>query len=185
MELTRRDAVAALAAIGVGGGVVYGASEFTDRDEGDEPDGTPSGAGGADALLDTAVALAEVVYPAEVTEVESFARTFVSGRIESDDDRRTAMIDAANALDDRARSEYSASFRELEPGEGNALLETLRMSQVDPDPEGDERERIRYYLVNELLYGLLRSPKGGQLVGIENPPGHPGGLDAYQQGPDR
>ncbi|WP_135366129.1 gluconate 2-dehydrogenase subunit 3 family protein [Halosimplex halophilum] len=181
MELTRRDAVAALAAIGIGGGVVYGAFEFADRGV---SDGTPSGTEDPDSLLETTVALAEVVYPPEVTEVEPFVREFVSGRIE-DDDRHTAMVDAADALDARARSEYSASFYELDPEEGDALLETLGMSEVDPDPEGDERERIRYYLVNELLYGLLRSPKGGQLVGLENPPGHPGGLEAYQQGPDR
>ncbi|MFC7197275.1 gluconate 2-dehydrogenase subunit 3 family protein [Halosimplex aquaticum] len=184
MELTRRDAIAALAAIGVGGGVAYGASELAGRDGPGGSDGTPSETGDSDALLETAVALAEVVYPTEVTEVESFVRTFVSGRVESDDARRAAMMDAANALDDRAHSEYGTPFRELKP-EGNALLETLGMSRVDPDPEGDERQRIRYYLVNELLYGLLRSPKGGQLAGIENPPGHPGGLEAYQQEPGR
>ncbi|WP_415380112.1 gluconate 2-dehydrogenase subunit 3 family protein [Halosimplex sp. TS25] len=188
MELTRRDAVAALAAIGVGGGVVYGASELRDSDEPDENDGsvgTSAGSDDTEVLLATTVALAEVVYPSEVSEVEPFVRTFVSGRTESDEDHRAAMVDAATALDDRARSEHSAPFRELEPEEGDALLQSLRMSQVEPDPEGDELERIRYYLVNELLYGLMRSPKGGELVGIENPPGHPGGLDAYQQGPDR
>ncbi|WP_436926193.1 gluconate 2-dehydrogenase subunit 3 family protein [Halosimplex amylolyticum] len=191
MELTRRDAVAALAAIGVGGGVVYGASELQDRDGPDRPDGTdgpdgtPTDGDDAEPLLETTVALAAVVYPSEVSEVESFVRTFVAGRIEGDEDHRAAMVDAAKALDDRARSEHSTPFRELEPEEGDALLQSLRMSQVDPDPEGDELERIRYFLVNELLYGLMRSPKGGELVGIANPPGHPGGLDAYQQGPDR
>ncbi|WP_123535606.1 gluconate 2-dehydrogenase subunit 3 family protein [Halosimplex salinum] len=184
MELTRRDAVAALAAIGVGGGVVYGATELREGRGPGESGETPTSADDTGALLETTVALAEIIYPPEVTETESFVRTFVSGRIEDDDARREAMVDAADALDADARSEHGASFRELEPEEGDALLETLGMSQVDPNPEGDERQRIRYYLVNELLYGLMRSPKGGQLVGIENPPGYPGGLDAYQQGPE-
>jgi hypothetical protein len=42
---------------------------------------------------------------------------------------------------------------------------------------------VRYYVVNELLLALYASPTGGELVGIENPQGHPGGTASYQQGP--
>jgi hypothetical protein len=42
---------------------------------------------------------------------------------------------------------------------------------------------VRYYVVNELLYALYTSPTGGELVGIENPQGHPGGHESYQHEP--
>jgi hypothetical protein len=60
----------------------------------------------------------------------------------------------------------------------------MGLSITDPRPAGTDRERVRYYLVDELLYALYASPTGGRLLGIENPPGHPGGLDSYQRGPD-
>ena len=187
MELSRRDAVVALAAIGIGGGAVA----YTQLD-GESPDaggdgsdgGTPTGSSGDSAgLAETAVALADVLYPPEVEDHEEFVRTFVGGRVADDDDHRAAMADAVETLDARANEEYGSPFRDLDPEEGDALLQGMGMESVDPDPEGDEHERVRYYLVNELLYALMTSPKGGALVGVENPPGYPGGLDAYQQGP--
>jgi hypothetical protein len=55
----------------------------------------------------------------------------------------------------------------------------------DPDPDGTDAGRVRYYVVNELLYALYASPTGGELVGIENPRGYPGGTASYRRGPDR
>lgn len=189
MELSRRDAVAALAAIGIGGGAVYAAGEFDDDGPADEsPDDTSTDQARDDqsaALVETTIALADVVYPSDVTDSAEFVRTFVTGRIEDDEDHRAAMAEAVDALDDRAREQYDEPFRDLSAEEGDALLQDLGMRRIDPDPDGSERERIRYYLVNELLYGLMSSPKGGALAGIENPPGHPGGLEAYQQGPQQ
>lgn len=176
MELTRRDAVAALAAVGIGGVAAYSLDESTGGD------GSPGG-GSSEHLLETAVALSAVVYPAEVTGREEFVRTFVSGRVEDDPEYGEAMAEAAATLDERAREEYDASFRTLAPGEGDDLLGGMAMDRVGPDPDGSERQRVRFYLVNELLYALLTSPKGGRLAGIENPPGYPGGLASYQEGP--
>ncbi|MEF8852354.1 MAG: gluconate 2-dehydrogenase subunit 3 family protein [Haloarculaceae archaeon] len=186
MELSRRDAVAALAAIGIGGAVAYtqldGANDGPPGD-GSRGDGSPDAPGDSTTLVETAVALGNVLYPPEVDGVETFVRTYVRGRTDDDDARRTAMTDAVATLDTRADEEYGAPFRDLDPADGDALLEGMDMENVDPDPEGSDRERVRYYLVNELLYALMTSPKGGALVGIESPPGYPGGLDAYQQGP--
>ena len=192
MELSRRDAVAALAAIGIGiGGGAVAHTQLGGSDErgpGDKgaPTDTSDGAGdagGSGPLVDTAAALGDVLYPPEVDGVGEFTRTYVRGRIADDEDRRAAMADAVATLDARADEEYGAAFRDLDPAEGNSLLSGMGMENVAPDPGGSDRERVRYYLVNELLYALMTSPKGGALVGIENPPGHPGGLDAYQQGP--
>jgi hypothetical protein len=54
---------------------------------------------------------------------------------------------------------------------------------ADEDPDGTTAERIRFYVVNELLFALYASPAGGRLVGIENPQGHPGGAESYRRGP--
>ena len=184
MRLTRRDAVAALAAVGIGGGAVAytqldGAGDGPDSaGDGSGPDGSDDGTAGPDdpdgaagtpdsaTVLATAVALADVVYPSDVEGREEFVRTYVGGRIESDETRRTGMADAVATLDARARERHDAPFRDLTVEEGDALLRELGLRTVEPDPEGSPPERVRFYLVNELLYGLLTSPKGGQLVDI-------------------
>ncbi|MFB6139110.1 MAG: gluconate 2-dehydrogenase subunit 3 family protein [Halosimplex sp.] len=188
MELSRRDALAALGAIGIGGGAAYYALEGGDRPDGAGMDGPGTDRAETDrpeTLLDTAAALAAVVYPSEVEASAEFARTYVSGRVGDDDAYREAMTAAAAVLDERAEDAHGAPFRDLSAEEGDAVLREMGMRGVDPDPDGTERERVRFYLVNELLYGLLSSPKGGELVGIESPPGYPGGLEAYQEAPQR
>lgn len=192
MELSRRDAVAALAAIGVGGGAVaYTQTRDEDgaggggSDAGADEDGNADGdaAGATDErILASAEALAAVVYPSDVEGAGEFARTYVAGRI-ADDDRRRETLAAVETLDARAEDAHGSAFRDLDPEAGDALLSEMGMEAVDPDPDGSDREQVRYYLVNELLYGLLTSPKASALLGVENPPGHAGGLDAYQQGP--
>jgi len=59
----------------------------------------------------------------------------------------------------------------------------MSVDTADPVPDGDDVERVRYYVVNELLFALYSSPTGGELVGLENPRGNPGGLASYQRGP--
>jgi hypothetical protein len=172
MELTRRDAVAALAAAGVAGGGAYLATGGSNR-------GAKSN-DGSDDIVETATALAPVLYPSEVDDAEEFVRTYVTGRIEDDDDHRNGMADAVAVLDGYANDEFESNFRELSPEQGDQLLTDVGLDRIRPDPVGSDLERIRFYLVNELLYALFSSPTGGELVGTENPPGHPGGLDSYQ-----
>jgi len=179
MELTRRDAVAALAAVGVVGGGAYLATADGDRGPESDDDGDASN-GAPDDIVETATALAPVLYPSEVTDAGEFVRTYVTGRIEADADHRDGMAAAVSALDGHATEEFESNFRELSPEEGDQLLTDVGLDRVRPDPEGSDLERIRFYLVNELLYALFSSPTGGELVGTENPPGHPGGLASYQ-----
>jgi hypothetical protein len=171
MELTRREAVVALAAAGitVGGGATLLA---VDR-EGES----------ADHGFETMRALAPVLYPSEVTVTDEFVETYVFGRIDGDQAYREAVGEAVAALDERAVEQRGASFVDLDPVDREELLYDLGMASTDPDPDGSETERIRYYLVNELLFALFTTPTGGELVGAENPTGHPGGLAAYQRGP--
>lgn len=188
MELSRRDAIAALAAAGIGlGGAAAYASDSV-PDPGSPADaasnGEPSpGASGSDELLATLVSLAEVLYPSAVSGTGEFVETYATGRFEDDGARRERVSEAAATLDARANKQYGADFRTLSADERDDVLREMNQSYTDADPDGDELQRVRYYLVDELLYALFSSPKGGRLAGSENPAGYPGGLEAYQQGP--
>ncbi|WP_439026220.1 gluconate 2-dehydrogenase subunit 3 family protein [Haloarchaeobius sp. DT45] len=177
MELTRRDALAALAS----GGVVVGsgaaalsqaslrAAEETVEAEVDVP---------------TLVAVAEVVYPNAVTNVESFVRTYVAGRTANRPDYRAGVAESLRAVDATARSWYDDAYAALDADTRDSLLREMGVDAVDPDPAGSTTAQVRYYVVNELLYAFYTSPTGGELAGTENPIGHPGGTESYQRGPE-
>jgi len=179
MELTRRDAAAALAAIGATAGVAVG----IDRLGGTGGNGaTPDASPGDDRVEATLVAAAGVVYPSELTGVESFVSTFLEGRLDGSD-HAAGLREAVADLDDRALSWYGDRFAELPADDRERLLREVGADVAEEDPEGTTAERGRYFVVNELLLALYSSPTGGELVGIENPQGHPGGTESYQRGP--
>ncbi|MDF9744446.1 gluconate 2-dehydrogenase subunit 3 family protein [Natrinema salsiterrestre] len=180
MELTRRDAVAALAALGAGGTLSGCVAP---------PGSTPENDGGSAADVDTEriretmVAAAEVVYPSAVTGTASFVDAFLEGRLE--DRSHAVALDATVAeLNDLAESWYDDPFPTLAPDDRDRFLREVGADTAAENPDGSARERIRYYVVNDLLLALYTSPTGGELVGLENPQGHPGGLESYQRGPD-
>ena len=172
MELTRRDAVAALGALGAGtaGAGCLGQDAAPGSDD-DEP-----------SAVETLVAVAEVLYPAEVAGIDEFVETFLSGRLD-DGPHAEGLGEAVAALETRAESWYDESVAGLSVDDRESLLRETGADTADEDPNGTPGERIRYYIINELLMALYSSPTGGELVGIENPQGYAGGLDSYQQGP--
>jgi hypothetical protein len=174
MRLTRRDALAALSAAGV---AVGGGAALRLREE--DGSGRPVG----DREFGTLVAAAGVLYPSEIEGVEEFVRRYVRGRAEDRPDHARAIADAAGYLDDYAEAWYGSGFAALDPATREAALERMGADAADPDPEGTDVERVRYYVVNELLFALYATPTGGELVGIENPQGHPGGIASYRRGP--
>ena len=171
MELSRRDAVAALAAVGVGGA---GAATYARRRGDDEPPAPD---------VETLVAVAEVVYPGEVEGVEAFVETYAAERASGDDDHARGVRAAAERLDSNARAWYGAPFADLSPGDRDSVLREMGVDTADEAPDGTTAERVRYYVVGDLLLALYASPAGGELVGLENPQGHPGGLESYRRGP--
>ncbi|ELY68072.1 gluconate 2-dehydrogenase subunit 3 family protein [Natrinema versiforme] len=178
MELTRRDAVAALAALG--GGTLAGCAAPT----GSGPDGSGDRAADIDTerIRRTLVATAETVYPSAVTGVEPFVETFLDGRLETRS--HAAKLDAVVAeLNEAARGWYGDGFPALSPDDRDRCLREIGADTAAADPDGTAAERTRYYVVNELLLALYTSPTGSELAGIENPIGHPGGLESYQRGP--
>ncbi|NHN40365.1 twin-arginine translocation signal domain-containing protein [Halorubellus sp. JP-L1] len=177
MELTRRDAMGALAAAGV----AVGASVVADRWMGEDADPPEFD----EHALATTIAVGRAVYPSDVENVESFVRTYALTRSEDDDAYRAGMADAVAALDDYAREWRDAAYVDLGPETAETVLHEMGVDVEDPDPEGVPAERVRFYLVNELLYALYTTDTGGALVGVENPQGYPGGTDSYQRGPNR
>lgn len=178
-RLTRRDAVIALGAAGIGAAGL-GALAWDDLGDGISDGPTDRDDSGG---RETIVAAAEALYPEGVTGIDSFVESYVVGRIQD----RTAYLDgvqtAARRLDGYARHWYDRSFAELDRETRQDVFDEYGLADSEPDPAGSERERVRYYLLNELLFAFYSSPTGGSLVGLENPPGHPGGLDSYQRGP--
>ena len=185
MKLTRRDALAALSAAGVavGGAVVAGRETFDgDLLDGDlvGSDGTAGSDGSAGVPLDesarqTLVAVAEVVYPSKVDGIEGFVETYTEGRLLADESRRRSVATTLSELDEVSREWESTAFTNLDTDTRDELLRELAVDTADPDPEGLLPGRVRYYVVNDLLYALYASPTGGGLAGTPNPIGHPGG----------
>lgn len=188
IELTRRDAIAALAAagVGVGGGMTL----LDDREavrSGPADSGTAAGGEAAGSVGDhereTMVAIAEVVYPSAVSGLDPFVGTYLDGK--ADREGFPGVLSRAVAdLDTYATDWHGDQVVGLDPPTREALLREVGVDTADPDPTGTPAERIRFAVVNELLFALYASPTGGRLVGIENPQGHPGGLASYQRGPN-
>lgn len=184
MKLTRRDAMAALAAVGaVGAGSVAARYDPPRADDGGGENG-----GGGDAepsvsadLLDVMDAAAAVVYPSNVTGRRAFVERYVVGRTDGRESYRRGLEATAAELDAIARDWRDAGFADLSPDARDGVLRGLGVATADPEPDGTVSERIRLYVVNDLLFAFYSSPTGGRLVGIENPIGHPGGTESYRR----
>jgi len=175
-NLTRRDALVALGAAGVAtaglGALTYDALE-------DDLPATPR----TPDERATLTAAAEALYPTAVEGIDEFVETYVVGRLRDRPDHAAGVHEAAGLLDEYARQWYDSGYADLDRETRQAIFEEYGVDTADSVPDGVERERVRYYVVNELLFALYTSPAGGELVGLENPPGHPGGTTSYRRGP--
>jgi len=193
MELTRRDAVAALAAVGATGAAVLAGEQAVDR-AGGGADGARGGettdesAAGGDDRADTERvratmrAVAAVVYPDELTGVDTFLQRYLDGRLDGGD-HALALRQTVAELEELAEAWYGDSVAALPAADRDSFLREIGADTADEDPDGTTAERVRYYVVNDLLLALYASPTGGELVGLENPRGHPGGITSYARGP--
>lgn len=181
MELSRRDALVALGAAGTAVGATAVGLDTFDSDEG-EPTGRDSGPL-SDHRRTTAVAVAHELYPGAVSGIDRFVETFLDGRTRQRPTHAAGVARAVDALDEYCRRWWSQSFLDLDREGRDRALTEMGLEIAEPNPEGSDVERVRYYVVDELLFALYASPTGGELLGIENPPGHPGGTESYRRGP--
>lgn len=182
-ELTRRDALAALAAAGAAGGVGVLARDALDDADEAEVGGDETEPALAESDRETLVAVAETIYPSEVTGIPAFVERYVVGRVGDRPGYAAGVHDAVAILDEYAETWAGRPFREATVDRRDELLRRMGVNVSEPDPDGVERQRVRYYLVNDLQFALYASPTGGRLVGIENPQGHPGGTRSYRRPP--
>jgi len=177
MRLTRRDALAALAGAGIVGG---GAAATLARDgrDTDVPERVFD-----ESTVRTLVRAAEVLYPSGLDGTDAFVRTYAEGKGAERPEFRSGVAEATATLQSYADTWENAAFGGLDVPVRDDLLHRMGIHTADPVADGTDPERVRFYVVNELLYALYTSPTGGELVGIENPQGHPGGTESYQRGP--
>lgn len=133
--------------------------------------------------LETLGALAEVLYPSAVTVSDDFVETYVVGRQAVDDDYRVGLTEALDVLRETSRRETGRKYASLGPERRDGVLRATGAGRAYADPEGTVAQRVRYYLVNGLLYAIYATPKGAGLAGNENPKGYPGGTQVYQEPP--
>ena len=175
MQLTRRDAILALA----GGGVAVGAKSIAEGAMGTSPGGTDDSLSAMS--LDTLLAAADVLYPDQVDPSREFVETYTTRRFS---DQFTEMEAAIDSLRQTARRETGRRFETLPPARRDAVLRATGADRAYPDPGGTTPQRLRYFVVNGLLYALYSTPRGAELVGSANPEGYPGGQEAYQEEPE-
>lgn len=177
MNLSRRDALSALLAGGVGiGGSSLAVSESAINRRSDPTDDTLS-----EDDVQTLVQLTDVIYPSSVEAEPDFVRTYTRRLPE---DRRQEIKKAVRRLDVKSRKLHGTAFKEASSEKRDAILRTIGVANAQSNPTGTTPEHIRYHLVNSLLYALFTSPKGSRLAGIENPVGHPGGYESLMRRPD-
>lgn len=190
MELTRRDALVSVAAVsgGVGGwSALVGQSRQDAADTGKpSPDSIPELDGSfGPQELETMVAIAQVIFPSDVTGIDTFVRTYLDRRARDRPAHAAGITQAVAHLNRLARDWHGGQFTTLGPETQDRFLREVGADTAAADPAGTTAQRVRYYLINELLFALYASPLGGELVGLENPQGHPGGLESYRRGPRR
>ena len=171
MELTRRDALLALA----GGGLV---ASTTFAEDAIDRDATMNGTD-----LETLGALAEVLYPSSVTVTDGFVETYVLGREAVDDGYLAGLSGALDAVRATSKRETGRAYASLDAGLRDHVLRATGTDRAYANPEGTTAQQIRFYVVDGLLYALYTTPRGAGLVGNDNPEGYPGGTRVYQQPP--
>lgn len=173
MQLTRRDALGALAAAGLAS--TAGCSSLL----GEETTATEDA-----GQMETVMALGEVLYPSETEVTEEFLDTYLMGRIVDDERYQAALADGVETLNSRAREAQGSDFADLDESQRVSLVENTALRSGESVADGEPLERVNYHLVDELLFAFYASPVGGELVGNENPRGWPGGfgydMEAYQ-----
>ncbi|MXR20227.1 gluconate 2-dehydrogenase subunit 3 family protein [Halobacterium bonnevillei] len=173
MRLTRRDALEALAAGTVAGLGSVTVSELATRLDDQEAEQQLNRID-----IETAEAVADVVYPSEVTVSPEFIETYYSSMPA---ELRAEAVRAIRDLNTASKRQFSTAFANVESRKTrDDMLRALGVNRAQSNPDGTIPERVRYFLVNGLLYALFTTPKGAELFGIDNPKGYAGGFATFQ-----
>lgn len=169
MKLTRRKTLLGL--LGLSSTASLGVYELSD--EYDKRRGSLSR-----RHLEGLLTIADVVHPSEPDQFETILTGYVTGLTDS---RKRVLLGTLAELDQVSYSQLGIPFRSLSASEATLLLKALGVDRVQSSPQGPLAERIRFHLVNSVLYAVLTDPVGTNVLGIDNPVGHPGGFSSYTQ----
>ena len=172
MKLGRRDVLLGAAGAFAGIGVQAG------FEANDEALAAATRSDLSDEAVTTLVRVARVVYPSDVSVDMRFVDAYYSTLPEY---RVTAAARALDGLDSHARATYGARFGALSVREAETLLRNLGVDSAIPRAHGALAERVRYHVVNGLLYALFTSPRGSRLFGVEHPIGYGGGYHGHEE----
>lgn len=164
MELTRREQLVGL--IGTATGVSSALYVFN------KPALPRSDLSTSD--IETMRATAEVVYPSDVDVSSEFIENYMDRMCRARMQETKRVI---TDLDRKSRGVFGKNFAAISPVNRDTLLRHLGVNRVQPRVTGTLAGRIRFHLVNSLLYALFTHPKGSELYGIDNPVGYPGGFE--------
>ncbi|MFC7138224.1 hypothetical protein ACFQRB_20620 [Halobaculum litoreum] len=65
---------------------------------------------------------------------------------------------------------FGDRYAALDAADRLEALDVLSVGVVDPDPEGTRAQRVRHYVVNELLYAFYRRRPARRSRGWASPP---------------
>lgn len=169
MNLSRREALLGL--LGVSTGVSLSTYELT---------GNRYGSDGRRSLSrrdrEALLTIADIVHPANPGGFEPVIARYVRRLPAS---RERALLGTLSELDGVSRRQLGAGFGSLSTPEARLLLEGLGVDGVQSNRQGTLAERIRFHLINSVMYALLTDPSGTAVLGIDNPVGYPGGFSSY------
>lgn len=169
MRLTRRQAFLGL--LGLSSAASLGAYEVTDDPRSDRTTLTGN-------ERETVLAVADVVFPSDTRPLEPVVTGYVD---RLNDDRTRALVATLADLDRTAYDRFGVPFRSLSRADRERLFGALGVPRVQPQRRGTLPARIRFHLVNSVLFAILTHPNGTAPLGIDNPVGYPGGFSSFTQ----
>lgn len=180
MRLTRRDAIIAAGSSGfvtAAASILIDSSMNSDKNDRGLPDQATPGELSTHSV-ETLHALTEVLYPSEVEVTNGFVETYVNIHPMP---WKSEIQAAISSLDSLAKDWAGQPLKALSKSHRDTLLREQGINRVQASPTGTTPQRIRYYIVDGLLFALYSTPKGSRLVGIDNPRGHPGGFTSITE----
>lgn len=127
----------------------------------------------SDRDLEVLLAIADAIHPTEPTRFRSPLVRYLE---EKSDQRRGELQYTRIEFDQLAVRRTGAGFVSMNARQARLFLHTIGVSRVQSQRKGTLVERIRFHLLNTVLYVTMTDPAGTAIFDISNPIGYPGGM---------
>ncbi len=124
--------------------------------------------------------IVDVVYPSsDPRQFEPTVRNYVDSLPE---ERRQILLGTLAELDRITADALGQPLGAASTPGVIMVMKRIGVDRVQSKPRGMLAERIRFHLVNSIMYALLTEPRVTRSFGIDNPVGYPGGFSSYISG---